>query len=38
MFGDWGGTDAEICQKARDFLDANSPEINLRACPENPLP
>ena len=38
MFGDWGGTDEEMCQKARDFLDANSPEINLRACPENPLP
>ena len=38
MFGDWGGTDEEICQKARDFLDANPPEINLRACPENPLP
>jgi len=34
MYGDWGGTDEEICQKARDFLDANTPRIGFRVCGE----
>jgi hypothetical protein len=37
-FGDWGGTLEERCQKFRQFLDANAPEINFRPCEENPLP
>ena len=28
----------EVCNEVRQFLDDNAPEINLRACPENPLP
>ena len=28
----------EDCDEIRQFLDDNPPEINLRACPENPLP
>jgi hypothetical protein len=28
----YGGTDEEVCQKARDFLDANPPVINFRPC------
>lgn len=32
MFGDWGGTDAEICEKAQQYLDDHPPEINIRSC------
>ncbi len=32
MYGDWGGTPEERCQKFRDFLDAHPPEFNFRPC------
>jgi hypothetical protein len=38
MFGDWGGTEEEVCQKARRFLNDHEPDIQFRPCVENPLP
>ena len=32
IYGDWGGTDEEICQKAQQFLDDHAPTISFRGC------
>jgi hypothetical protein len=34
IYGDWGGTDEEVCQKAQQFLDDHAPNIGFRACEE----
>ena len=34
IYGDWGGTEEERCQKARQYLDDHPPEFGFRVCGE----